>query len=83
MIISGCEDKESHGADRCGQHRSLRAYAFDVVNLARFLAERDVTLAAVDSPLVFDWIDWQGVRRLGRVSQFVGPYSGVDDGAGQ
>jgi integrase/recombinase XerC len=42
---------------------TVRAYAFDVVNLARFLGERDVALAAVDAPVVFDWIDWQGVRR--------------------
>jgi len=41
---------------------TVRAYAFDVVNLARFLGERDVALAAVDAPVVFDWIDWQGVR---------------------
>ena len=45
---------------------TVRAYAFDVVNLARFLDERDLTLAVVDAPLVFDWIDWQGVRRAGR-----------------
>jgi integrase/recombinase XerC len=44
---------------------TVRAYAFDVVNLARFLGERDVALAAVDAPVVFDWIDWQGVRRAG------------------
>ena len=45
---------------------TVRAYAFDVVNLARFLGERDLTLAAVDAPVVFDWIDWQGVHRAGR-----------------
>jgi len=33
-----------------------------VANLARFLTERDLTLSAVEAPLVFDWIDWQGVR---------------------
>ena len=42
---------------------TVRAYAFDVVNLARFLGERNLTLAVVNAPLVFEWIDWQGVRR--------------------
>ena len=51
----------------------MRAYAFDVVNLARFLGERDVALAAVDAPVVFDWIDWQGVRRAGACSRGSGP----------
>jgi site-specific recombinase XerD len=45
---------------------TVRAYAFDVANLARFLAERDLTLSEVEAPLVFDWIDWQGVRRADR-----------------
>ena len=45
---------------------TLRAYAFDVVNLARFLDERVLTLAVVDAPLIFEWVDWQGVRRAGR-----------------
>jgi integrase/recombinase XerC len=47
---------------------TVRAYAFDVVNLARFLGEGDLTLADVDAPVVFDWIDWQGVRRAGHSS---------------
>lgn len=55
----------AHLSGRGFSPATVRAYAFDVVNLARFLAERDVTLAAVESPLVFDWIDWQGVRRIG------------------
>lgn len=45
---------------------TVRAYGFDVANLARFLAERDVRLSAVDAALVFDWIDWQGVRGADR-----------------
>ena len=53
----------SHLGGRGFSPATVRAYAFDVVNLARFLAERDLTLAVVDAPLVFDWIDWQGVRR--------------------
>jgi integrase/recombinase XerC len=53
----------------CGRGFSpatVRAYAFDIVNLARFLSEHNVALDAVDAPLVFDWIDWQGVRGSGR-----------------
>ncbi|MBS4730080.1 tyrosine-type recombinase/integrase [Mycobacterium sp. SM1] len=42
---------------------TVRGYAFDVVNLARFLGERGMGLAEVDAPVVFDWIDWQGVHR--------------------
>jgi integrase/recombinase XerC len=45
---------------------TVRAYAFDVANLARFLTEQEVSLSAVGAALVFDWIDWQGVRRADR-----------------
>lgn len=45
---------------------TVRAYAFDVANLARFLTEQQVSLAAVEAALVFDWIDWQGVGRSDR-----------------
>lgn len=55
----------THLAGRGFSPATVRAYAFDVVNLARFLSEHDVGLDAVDAPLVFDWIDWQGVRRAG------------------
>ena len=53
----------THLSGRGFSPATVRAYAFDVVNLARFLSERDMGLAEVDAPLVFDWIDWQGVRR--------------------
>lgn len=53
----------NHLAGRGFSSATVRAYAFDVANLARFLVERAVGLTAVDAPLVFDWIDWQGVRR--------------------
>jgi integrase/recombinase XerC len=55
----------AHLSGRGFSPATVRAYGFDVVNLARFLAERNVALAVVDAPLVFDWIDWQGVRRAG------------------
>jgi site-specific recombinase XerD len=44
---------------------TVRAYAFDVVNLARFLTGRDLRLAAVTPVDVFAWVDWQGARRDG------------------
>ncbi len=55
----------AHLAGRGFSPATVRAYAFDVLNLARFLGERNLALAVVDAPLVFDWIDWQGVRRVG------------------
>ncbi|WP_234904143.1 site-specific integrase [Mycolicibacterium frederiksbergense] len=42
---------------------TVRAYAFDVLNLARFLLDRDLAVAAVTPVEVFEWIDWQDVRR--------------------
>jgi integrase/recombinase XerC len=58
----------AHLLGRGFSRATVRAYAFDVVNLARFLIERDLTLVVVDAPLVFDWIDWQGLRHSGRHS---------------
>ncbi len=65
----GLEAANAFLAYLCGRAFSpatVRAYAFDVADLARFLTERDLTLVVVDTPLVFDWIDWQGVRGSGR-----------------
>ncbi len=45
---------------------TIRAYAFDVVNLARFLSGQDLGLAEVTPVDVFAWVDWQGARRDGR-----------------
>ena len=56
----------THLAGRGFSAATVRAYAFDVANLARFLTERGLPLSEVEPPLVFDWIDWQGVRRVGR-----------------
>lgn len=53
----------THLAGRGFSPLTVRAYAFDVVNLARFLLERGIILAAVVPATVFEWIDWQGVRR--------------------
>lgn len=56
----------AHLAGRGFSVATGRAYAFDLANLARFLTHRDVALSAVTAPLVFDWIDWQGVAGIGR-----------------
>lgn len=52
-----------HLAGRGFSTATVRAYAFDVLNLARFLLEHDLRLAAVTPVTVFEWIDWQNVRR--------------------
>lgn len=42
---------------------TVRAYAYDLLNLARFLEERKIELEAVVPTDLFDWIDWQTTRR--------------------
>jgi len=42
---------------------TVRAYAFDLVNLGRFLQQQDTPLERVGPVDVFAWVDWQGVRR--------------------
>ncbi|MDQ6856556.1 MAG: tyrosine-type recombinase/integrase [Candidatus Dormibacteraeota bacterium] len=38
---------------------TVRAYAFDLANFARFLTDRSLRLAEVVSPDLFDYLDWQ------------------------
>ncbi len=42
---------------------TVRAYAFDLVNLGRFLEHRAVGIGALEPVDVFAWVDWQGVRQ--------------------
>jgi site-specific recombinase XerD len=42
---------------------TIRAYAYDVVCLARFLDERSISLEDVVATDLFDWIDWQSRQR--------------------
>src|SRR5215472_18590014 len=42
---------------------TVRAYAFDMVCLARFLEERGIGLGDLVPTDVFDWIDWQSLPR--------------------
>lgn len=56
----------THLEARAFSPATVRAYAFDLVNFARFLEDRGIELAAVVPTDIFDWIDWQSVRRPGR-----------------
>ena len=42
---------------------TVRAYAFDLVNLGRFLEEHRITLDAVVPTDIFDWVGWQTSHR--------------------
>lgn len=53
----------AHLESRAFAAASVRAYAYDLANFARFLTERGVSLAAVVPTDLFDWVDWQCVRR--------------------
>ena len=54
-----------HLVARAFSPATVRAYAFDVVNLARFLVDQGLKVAAVTPMDVFAWVDWQGARRDG------------------
>lgn len=51
---------------------SVRAYAFDLCNFARFLAERKIELADVVSTELFDYLDWQRRPKTSSCSTVVG-----------
>jgi site-specific recombinase XerD len=55
----------AHLAARAFSPATIRAYAFDVLNLARFLTGEGIGLASVRPADVFAWVDWQGARRDG------------------
>jgi len=52
----------AHLRARAFSPATVRAYGFDVANLARFLEEQRIDLAAVGPMDVFAWVDWQGAR---------------------
>ena len=52
----------THLRARAFSPATVRAYAYDVTNLARFLEEQKVGLAAVEPMDVFAWVDWQGAQ---------------------
>ena len=53
----------SHLQARAFAAATVRAYAFDLVNLGRFLQQQDLSLELVEPVDVFAWVAWQGVRR--------------------
>ena len=56
----------AHLGSRAFSPATVRAYAYDVVNSARFLIECGLSLEGVVPTDIFDWVDWQSVRRPGR-----------------
>ena len=70
-IVGDWIDAESANAflqhldTRAFSPNTVRSYAFDIVNLARFLIATGSRLVEVSPMMVFDWIDWQGVRSRG------------------
>ena len=67
-IVGDWIDAESANAflqhldSRAFSPNTVRSYAFDIVNLARFLIATGSRLVEVSPMMVFDWIDWEGVR---------------------
>jgi integrase/recombinase XerC len=49
----------AHLASRKFSPASVRAYAFDLLNFSRFLAERGATLEDIVPTDLFDYLDWQ------------------------
>jgi site-specific recombinase XerD len=51
---------------------TIRAYAYDLLNFARFVTERRVALADLVPTDLFDWLDWQRPprRRTGTILAF-------------
>lgn len=56
----------AHLGSRAFSPATVRAYAFDLVNFGRFVIERGLELSDVGPTDIFDWVDWQSVRRPGR-----------------
>lgn len=65
----------AHLGSRGFSAATVRAYAFDLLNFGRFLAERDLGPADVAPSDLFDYLDWQARRpnRRGKVVRLAGP----------
>ena len=53
----------SHLAGRRFSPGTVRAYAYDLLNFSRFLEHRRLSLAEVEASDLFDWLEWQSLRR--------------------
>lgn len=49
----------AHLAARAFSPATIRAYAFDLLNFARFCLERDIGLADAVPTDIFEWVEWQ------------------------
>ncbi len=63
--VDGANAFLAHLESRAFSPATVRAYAFDLVNFARFLVEQAIDVARVVPTDVFAWIDWQSVGRPG------------------
>lgn len=70
--VAAANDFLGHLEARAFAPATVRAYAYDLLNFARFATERRLALADVIPTDVFDWIDWQRPprRRTGTVVAF-------------
>jgi integrase/recombinase XerC len=59
----------SHLGGRQFSPGTVRAYAYDLLNFSRFLKDRRLSLAEVQASDLFDWLEWQSLRRpaMGKV----------------
>src|SRR3954452_8965450 len=60
-----------HLVGRAFSPATVRAYAFDLLNFARFLLQEGVLVAAVTPADVFAWVDWQAAPPQGRGERVV------------
>jgi site-specific recombinase XerD len=72
----------AHLESRAFSPATVRAYAFDVLNFGRFLAERGVALGDVVPTDLFDYLDWQAKPTRDRGAQVVVRLAGRRGAAG-
>ncbi len=60
-----------HLGSRAFSSSTVRAYAFDLLNFARFLAERSAVVGDVVATDLFDYLDWQAKPTLERGAKVV------------
>lgn len=70
--VTAANDFLRHLEARAFATATIRAYAYDLLNFARFVIERRLALAELVPSDAFDWLDWQRPprRRSGTVVAF-------------
>ncbi|MGZ4620113.1 MAG: tyrosine-type recombinase/integrase [Frankiaceae bacterium] len=76
LVGDGCDVELAnrflaHLGSRNFSSATCRAYAYDVLNFFRFLAEQDLALVAVRPTDLFDYLDWQAAPRRTTASTVV------------